>query len=140
MAVTAANVRPLNGAVIRQYDAGGSLTVGNAVYVAADGDVEAADANLAASAQAIGVVVAVKDTTGLTTASAGDAVSVVTFGPVAGFSSLNEESLQYISETAGAITETAPSGAGTWSHIIGYAEQSTVLFVMPGISAATSNS
>lgn len=140
MAVTAANVRPLEGSILRQYDAGGSLTVGNSVYIAADGDVEQSDANAALSSQAIGVVVAVKDTAGATTAAAGDAVTVCVFGPVAGFSSLNEAALQYVSETAAAITETAPSGAGTWTHVVGYAETDTVLFVMPGVAAPTSNS
>lgn len=140
MAVTAANVRPLTGAQIRQYTAGGSLTVGNTAYIAADGDVEAGDANLAISAAVIGIIVAVADTTGATTAAAGDAVSVCVFGPVGGFSSLNEGALQYVSETAGAITETAPSGAGTWTHVVGYAEDDDVLFVQPGVAAPTSNS
>ena len=52
--VTAADVRPLPGAIVRRFDAGGSLTPGQAVYIADDGDVEAADADAEASSQARG--------------------------------------------------------------------------------------
>jgi hypothetical protein len=140
MAVTAANVRPLEGSVIKQFYAGGAIDVGDTGYIASDGDVEVTDANAAATVKGIGVCVAVGDTAGATAAAAGDAVSMVTFGPVGGFSSLTPGATQFISETAGAITETEPSGAGTWSHIIGYAMSATVLFVQPGTSAPTSNS
>lgn len=140
MAVTAANVRPLNGSVIRNFQAGGNLTTGNAAYIASDDDVEITDANAAATSKGVGVVVAVADTSGLTTAVAGDGVSLVVFGPVGGFSSLTPGAIQYLSETAGAITETAPTGAGTWTHIMGYALSAEVLFVQPGVSAPTSNS
>lgn len=140
MAVTAANVRPLEGSVIKQFYAGGTNTVGNAGYIASDGDVEATDANAAATVKGAGIVVAVADTSGLTVAASGDALSLVVFGPVAGFSSLTPGAIQYISETAGAITETAPTGAGTWTHVIGYALAADVLFVQPGTSAPTSNS
>lgn len=140
MAVTAAYVRPLEGAVGRNFKAGGALTMGNAVYVASDGDVEAGRANAAATSDAIGVVAAVNEP-GDTTAAAGDAVTVVTFGPVGGFSSLTPGKIQYLSDaTAGALTETAPSGAGKWLKAVGYAESATVLFVMPDINAAASQS
>ena len=43
--VTSANIRALqaNGAIVRRYLAGGTVTVGYAVYIASDGDVEHAD-------------------------------------------------------------------------------------------------
>ena len=129
--VTAANVRPLDGAIIRRFDAGGALDVGDAVYIASDGDVEAADADAAASAQVVGVVVAIagKD---LTTAAAGDAVDVVMFGPVTGFSSLTPGALHYASTTAGAIEAAAPAGASSdFLWIVGKAENATTIFINP---------
>lgn len=144
MAVTAANVRPdaNPGRSLRQdYDAGGSLTVGNAVYVASDGDIEAADANGAASVAAIGILAAVQDQSGgVTTLAANERGTVVTFGLVYGFTGLTPGAIQYISETAGAITETAPTGAGTWTYAIGYAVDANTLFVLPGLVAPVSNS
>lgn len=139
MAVTAANVRPLTGAVMRDFDAGAAVDMGAGVYVAADGDAEETDANTAASSELTGVCVAVR-TEGATAAAAGERITVVTYGPVGGFSDLTPGALQYVSETPGAITETAPTGAGTWTKIAGYAEAADILFVNPGMSKATSNS
>ena len=139
MAVTAANVRSLEGAILRDFDAGGSGSLGNAIYIASDDDVEQTDANLAVSSAGRGVVVAVHKA-GQSTFAAGDRVTVCLFGPVAGFSSLTPNTRQYVGETAGAIVETAPSGAGTWTWAIGYAERADVLFVMPGLAAPSSNS
>lgn len=139
MAVTAASVRPLEGAILRHYDAGGSINAGDAYYVAADDDVEATDANAAATSEGLGIIVAGSDA-GETAFEAGDAVTGVVFGPVGGFSSLTPGAKQYISATTGAITESAPTGAGTWTKIIGYAESATILFVMPQAEDASSNS
>lgn len=137
MAVTAASVRALEGAIKRPYTAGGTITVGNAVYVDSSGTVQATDANAAASVEAIGIAVAGSDR-GETSIESGDAVTVVTYGPVGGFSSLNEGVKQYVSETAGAITETAPSGGGNWVKLIGYAESASILFVNPEIADGSS--
>ena len=70
IALVSANIRPLTGAVLRRYVAGAALTVGYAVYIAADGDVEHADANADGLEQVIGIVVASCD--GETTIAAGD--------------------------------------------------------------------
>lgn len=140
MAVTATDVRPLAGSVIKQFQAGAAVATGNAGYIAATGKVSAARANAAATTKAVGIIVAVADSSGLTTAADTEAISLVTFGPVGGFSSLTPGAIQYISSTAaGVITETAPAGATTWTHVIGYAMSATVLFVQPGTSAPTSN-
>jgi hypothetical protein len=139
MAVTAANVRALEGAIKRQYLAGGTVAMGQSVYNASDGDVELTDANVAVTSEAIGVIVAVGDA-GETTAADGDAVTVCVYGPVGGFSSLTPGAKQYVGETAGAIVETAPTGSATWTKPIGYAESASVLFVNPNIEDASSNS
>lgn len=141
MAVTALDVRPGVGALIKDFDAGGAGDIGDYVYIAADGDVEVTDANVALTSAGKGVVVAVGDESGGVTAFvAGDRVSVITFGPVHGFSSLTPGAIQYISETAGEVTETAPSGALTWTQAGGYAQDASTLFVMPGLEAPVSNS
>lgn len=142
MAVTAANVRPLAGAITRKGRAGGNLTMGMPFYPASDGDWEAADANVtAAIAAGRGIIVEVPfKAPGGTTAVDGDEVTGVVFGPVGGFSSLTPGALQYISATVGTLTETAPTGATNWQHAIGYALDANTVFVMPGISAPISSS
>lgn len=139
MGVTAAKVRPLEGAILRRRRAGGAGTMGNVVYNAADGDVEAARANAAATSEAIGVLVEVNEP-GETTVADGDGCTIVTFGPVGGFDSLTPGAIYYLSDTvAGDITATAPSGAGKWAKSVGYAESAGILFVAPGITTARSS-
>lgn len=127
--VTAADVRPLPGAVVRRYDAGGTVTPGQAVYLASDGDVEAADADAQASARAIGVAVAGPD--GKTSFSAGDRVDVVTHGPVCGFSSLTPGGIMYSSVTAGKLADAAATTADDYIWVIGYAEAADTVYVSP---------
>lgn len=139
MAVTAANVRPLEGALTRPRKAGGNVTMGMAVYQDSNGKVQAARTNAAATSEAVGILAAVNEP-GETTAADTEAVTVCTFGPVGGFSSLTPGAIYYVSDTtAGDITATAPNGAGKWVKSIGYAETATILFVMPGIAPARSS-
>lgn len=139
MAVTAANVRALEGAILRNKKAGGTVNMGDAVYIDSNSAVQQAKANAAATSAAEGVIVAVAQP-GQTSAAAGEGVSVCTFGPVGGFSSLTPGAVYYVdASTAGAITATAPSGGGAWAKSIGYAESDTILFVSPGIRPAISS-
>lgn len=145
MTVTAANVRALEGATQRQAVAGGTVNMGDVVYISDDTNnilptVVQADANVdAAHANGRGIVTAVAQP-GQTSAASGEAVTIVTLGPVSGFSGLTPGARQFVSSTAGALTETAPSGAGTWTHAMGYAESDGVVFVLPGLQAPASNS
>lgn len=136
--VTAADVRPLPGAVVRRFDAGDTVTAGQAVYIADDGDVEPADADAEASSQARGIAVA--DSDGGTSFSAGDKVDVVVFGPVGGFSSMEEGEPVFVSTTAGALDQTAPATAGDFPFSIGYAESTAILFVQSQVTEPTENS
>lgn len=133
---TAAQMRALtdHGAVIRNYDAGGSITVGDSVYIASDGDVEQAIATAQASGKAIGIAVQSYD--GETTINSGDPVAVCVFGPVSGFSGMTPGNTIYQSDTAGRVAD----AAGTYAHEVGYAESATVLFVSPGDDDPTSPS
>lgn len=134
---TAADIRPLPPvAQMRRFNAGGALTVGQAVYLASDGDVEAADADGQATAQAVGIVVAV-GAAGATTAAAGDRVDVCVFGPVTGYSSLTPGGVAYVSPTAGSMDQTASATSGDYNFIIGYAESATTVFVSPQLAVPT---
>lgn len=137
--VTAANVRALEGAIVRRYAAGGTLDMGDLVYLDSNGAVQVTDANAAATSAAFGIIVAGSDVAESQFES-GDAVAVCVFGPVGGFAGMTPGALQYVSETAGEFTETAPTGAGTWTKVAGRAESASVFFVNPGVSAAASNS
>lgn len=136
ISLTAAQIRALtdHGAVIRRYDAGAAITVGQSVYVASDGDVEPAIATAQASAKAIGVAVESYD--GETSIAAGKPVSVCVFGPVSGFSGMTPGNTIYQGDTAGRVAD----AAGTYTHEVGYAEAAGVLFVSPGSDDPTSPS
>ena len=144
MSVTAANVRALEGALSRPAVANAAVTMGDSIYIADDQDnllpkVARTDANAAATAKFHGIVTAISRE-GETSAAAGDGVTITTLGPVSGFAGMTPGARQFVGETAGAVVETAPSGAGTWTSPTGYAESDGVLFVMPGVAAPTSNS
>lgn len=135
--VTAANVRPLNGSIVRRYTAGGSGTVGDLVYLASDGDVEITDADALASSQVLGVVVAVNANPGGTTFIAGDRLDVVTYGPIAWGTGMTPGGKVYNSVTAGAGDQTASSTSGDYPCIAGFAEAAAILFVMPQTTIPT---
>jgi len=59
---------------------------------------------------------------------------------IAGFSGMTPGDRFYVSETAGDIDTTAPSGAGTWTKAVGAAESATVFFIDISGEDATSNS
>jgi hypothetical protein len=127
--VTAADVKPLPGAVVRRYAADATLYAGNAVYLKSDGEVAQVDADAAASARAIGIAVAGPE--GKTTFLAGDALDVVVGGPLAGFSSLTPGGYLFASTTAGAIANAAATASGDYIWAIGYAEAAARMFVQP---------
>lgn len=134
--LTAADIRPLteNGAVLRKFTAGGAITVGDVVYIAADGDVEAADANAGTPAeQGIGIAVESKD--GETSISANDPVSVCLLGPVAGFSGMTPGDVLYVSNTAGKLAD----AAGSFSRVMGKALTASIFWVNPEQSDAASS-
>lgn len=139
ISVTSVNVRPLNGAVIRRFNAGGTGKVGDLVYLASDGDVEVADANALATSQAIGVVVGVNGQPGATTFVANDRLDVVVWGPVAWGTGMTPGARVYTSTTAGAGDQTAPADSGDYPFIVGYAEAPGILFVNPQTAIPTAN-
>jgi hypothetical protein len=120
MAVTSANVRAItsHGAVVVPGVAGGTLTVGYAVYQDSNGLWQHADANVSATVAAVtGIVVETFD--GEDTVIANNACSVCVLGPVGGYDALDEGAFYYLSATVGRIAD-AFAGAGSFKKIVGY--------------------
>lgn len=130
--VTAANVRPLNGAVIRRGEAGGSGSVGDLVYLDGTNGWKQADADASqAAAMGRGVVVAV-GSEGATTFADGDKIDILVFGPFEGAESMTPGGVVYNSSTAGAMADAAPAETGDdWDFIVGWAESASVIFFHP---------
>lgn len=122
------DVKPLPGALCRRFDCGGTVLAGQSVYVAADGDVEAADAVTFAHTNAIGIAVSGND--GGTSFASGDRVDVCMLGPLAGFSSMKEGTFAYQSATVGAVADGSP-GSGNYVWVIGVPISETILFINP---------
>jgi hypothetical protein len=136
-------VRSLPGSLVRPFEAAAEVDMGEAVYIDSDGKVNLCRTNVAATSQGRGIVVSAN---GVLPSSAGvfpagTIVSVHLIGPIAGWSGMDEGAPIFNSAaTAGAITQTAPSGAATWTNEMGYALGSDVWMVNPRVGAPTSNS
>jgi len=125
---TAANVKPLQGAIIRRYTAAAAIDAGMAVYLSANDTVTKCDGNAVASTLPF-VGIALQDV------ATGDRVDVVVFGPVNSVTGGTAGSLLYLSDTAGEVAESA----GTKQFQIGFVENATVIFVSPGRLAAAAS-
>lgn len=141
LTVTPKHVSPLPGAKLQNLEMGEAIENGEAYYIkASDGKAYKARANAAATAFAHGICVSV-NRAGETVGEAGRVMTGCYFGPIAGFSGMTPGASGWLSSgTAGDVTETKPTGAGTWSHRMGYAEAEDKFIVMPGTSAPDSNS
>ncbi|HEY3265769.1 MAG TPA: hypothetical protein VGM37_02495 [Armatimonadota bacterium] len=131
IAVTAAAVAPARAKFESfSFIAAAAITKGAAVYITAAGKVDNADASLAASAGAIGIA--------LSSVGAGQAVEVLTRGPVAGYNLTAQAygATIYLSDTDSGILADA---AGTTSKKVGIVlptsdnDLTKVLFVCPAL-------
>ena len=131
--VTVADVRPLQGAIVRRGTATEALAFGDAVYVdSATGNIpnfSKADASaLDALLVSAGIVVAGNPANpGATSIAVGDPVDVVTHGPVTGYSSMTPGANIWLSDTVGRLSTVV----GTKSCIMGWAETAANLYVNP---------
>lgn len=116
---SAANVKPLEGSILRRGTLGATVTAPAPVTLQSDGKWDGTDTSAAQLTVAVAIQSGVD----------GDEVDLVTHGPVVALSGATIGSLVYGSDTAGAFD----TAAGTKSTIIGYAETATVLFVNPQI-------
>lgn len=135
--LTAASIKPLNGAIMRRGTAGATLTPGAAVYLDGTNGWKLADADAVASAQARGIVVS--DGFGSTSFASGSAVDIVVHGPVAGYASMTIGGAVFNSVTAGDVDQTAPALSGDYPFAIGWAESASVIFVQPQSHVPTVN-
>jgi hypothetical protein len=118
---TAANVRPLEGAIVRRYTAGSTVVAGEFVSMASDGQVDPAITTSATLAKVIGVAIQ--------SVGANERVDVVVLGPVVCMTGATVGATIFATDTAGEPGESA----GTTASVAGFAESATVLFVRPEI-------
>ena len=116
---TAANIKPLSGAIVRRYTTGAAVAAGEIVHLETDGYVDPAVVSGSAD-EAIGIAVQAD-------AASGNVVDVVVFGPVKCLTGATVGGTVFTSTTAGEPTQTD----ATYLTAVGYAESSTVLFVLP---------
>lgn len=135
---TKANIScdPIMGSLPRDRQAATGYTpaMGDCVYIDSNNLVNKADADvLIANARAFGIVTALPNQYGETTGPDGGWCQVTTFGPVYGYSGLTTGQYFWVSKTAGALDDTAPTG-GAFQQIVARAIASDTLFVDPGIA------
>jgi len=135
---TAKKIRPLPGYISRRFTAASGIAAGAAVYLTSGGKVAEACAESSKKAVAIGIAVANQD--GDTSFTTSDRVDVVVFGPVAGYSSLDEQKAVYVEGSsaagAGSLVQTAPvaadvTGSTAYQFRIGRAHATSIIFVNP---------
>jgi len=117
---TAANIKPLEGAITRRFTAGAAIAAGELVSMMADGNVDPTNTTAFTGAQIVGVAIQAA-------AAAADRVDVVISGPVKCLTGATPAAIVYGSDTAGEPAESA----GTKSAIAGFAESALILFVRP---------
>lgn len=118
---TAANIKPLAGAIVRRGTAGVAIAAGEIVELQSDGYWDPAIAT--------GVVIRKVGIALQAAAAAGVVVDIVVHGPVKCLTGASPGAIVYVSDTAGEPSESA----GTKDTIIGFSESTTVLYVQPQI-------
>jgi len=117
---TAANIKPLSGSIVRRYTTGAAVAAGEIVHLETDGYVDPAVVSTTVADEAIGIAVQAD-------AAGGAVVDVVVFGPVTCLTGAAVGGTVFTSASAGEPTQTDAS----YLTAVGYAESSTVLFVLP---------
>lgn len=138
LTLTRNNVRPLDGAIVRNYVVGGSVSVqsGDQVYVDSSDTVQLARGNATGTAKAFGFVVGGENNG--TSFAPGQTVAVCVKGPIAGFTGMDNTKRVYTSTaTAGASTQTTPTGTGNFVNVSGYPIRTDVLMVDPQMTEPT---
>ena len=115
----AANVKPLEGAVLRRGTLGASVTAPSLVTLQSDGKWDGCDCSTAQLTVGCAIQSGVD----------GEEIDIVMFGPVLALSGATIGALVYGSDTAGAFD----SAVGTKDLVAGYAETAAVLYVQPQI-------
>lgn len=111
------------GADTLSLTAGEALSAGDLIYVNASGQMLKADADSAAKA-AVGFVLA-------SVANSASGTAYFGSGLVTGLTGLTAGSMYYLSQTAGTITTTAPTGTNVIQQPVGFATSATTLYFEP---------
>lgn len=134
--VTTTDVRPLGGAIVRRAVASATLALGDVVYISSySGNlpvVTKTAGGAVATANPFGIVVA--GAAANTTIAAGEAVDVVTLGPVTGYSGMTSGNTIWVSDTAGRLSTVV----GTKSGVVGVAETPETVYVRPSLHVISS--
>jgi len=117
---TAANIKPLEGAVVRKAQIGATVAAGEIISLQSDGKWDPTDATSTANLTARIAIQAGVDT---------DYIDTVVLGPVKCTTGGTPGALVYASNAAGEPSESA----GGKDLVVGYNESATVLFVQPQI-------
>ena len=124
---TIANVKPLEGAIVRRFTVGSTLVPGEVAAMSSDGYIDPADVT-SASVQIVGIVLPRGGIGGpISSFAAGDRCDVVVFGPVVCTTGGTPGKTVHATNTAGEPGESAGSNAG----IVGFSESAAVVFVRP---------
>ena len=113
--VSAANVKPLEGAIVRRGQLGATVTAPSPVTLQSDGFWDGTDTS--AAQLTVGVA--------LQSGVLGDWIDIVMFGPMVALSGATIGSLVYAADAAGGFD----TAVGTKDVIIGYADTAEILFV-----------
>jgi len=116
---TAANIKPLEGAIVQKVQLGDTTSAGELIALQSDGKWDPAIGT------SITLTVAVAIQGGADT----NWVDAVVYGPVKCITGGTIGALVYVSDTAGEPSETA----GTKDTVVGWNKSATVLFVAPQI-------
>jgi len=106
--------------------AGQNVTAGQVLYPNADGKYYLSDADAASTMPVVAIATETKATNAACVVLAYGLYTVGTNWTIGG--------LIYASTTAGALTQTRPSGTGDQVQIVGYAYSATVIFINPNLA------
>ena len=136
--VDPAQVDPAKTAVIERGILAAQTTLGQLLYKLADETWQLADADVLASAQSRGMLVA-GAAPEATVYPAGAVVDILVFGRTKWGSGMTVPARVYVSTTAGAGDQTAPAAAGDYPFSVGWAWAADELFFNPQHTIPTVN-
>ena len=129
------------GSIIVDKQAGGTVNLGDVVYLDDNDQVQQAIGSSAKAGHAFGIVTGLQNQYGETSVGLNGWCSVTISGPVFGFIGavdFVDGQMLYVSKTvAGGLDTAAPAG-GVYDFIVGNAQSPHSLFVRPGQSAPAS--
>jgi hypothetical protein len=116
----------------------GAVSVpGSPMYLDGTNGWKPADADVAASGQARGILLSLPN--GSVSGAIGDAGDIVTEGRITGYSGMTPGAAVFVSVNAGKLDQTPPAAEDDYVFAIGWAESATTIYVHPEISVPTAN-